>query len=154
MVHFGIYFCELSYSFIDIRFNAVGIKRNGLFIFSYYYFKQYKFDAQKDYHYGIKEVFAYLEEHDSEFQRVEINTDVTEDHGILEPYIYYLYYHHIAPGTYDTKEMTTHLDKYYFMPVSVAPLLEATPIFVFPYGTQGNAYKVYQKGPGVYQVIQ
>lgn len=122
--------------------------------FSYYYFKQYKLDAQKDYHYGIKEVFVFLEEHDSEFQRVEINTDVTQDHGILEPYIYYLYYHHIAPGTYDTKEITTHLGKYYFMPVSVAPLLDATPIFVFPYGTQGNAYKVYQKEPGLYQVIQ
>jgi len=122
--------------------------------FSYYYFRQYKYDAQDDYHYGLKQVFEYLKTNDSKFTKVEINTNPIGDQGILVPYIYYLFYNKIEPGSYDVNSMTTHIGKYYFMDLKNESIKDIVPIMELPFGKYGFSYKIYETEPGVFRVTK
>ncbi len=154
----GIHFMLLNMAKLKVQklllYTVIIIISISTLNFSYYYFRQYKYDAQVDYHYGVKEVFAYLKDNEEKFTKVEINTSLDDDKGINEPYIYYLFYNKIVPGSYNTNTMTAHLGKYYFTTVNSDSLKDVSPVFVFPFGKDGLSYKIYGNTDGVYVVTK
>jgi 4-amino-4-deoxy-L-arabinose transferase-like glycosyltransferase len=154
----GVVFLSIGYWFLQEQITSLKLKRYinytivilslfGCFQFSYFYFGDYSESVKGQYQYGIQEMFTYLRENESKFDKVEII-------DINQPYIYKLFFEPMKLEQYNPKTMTSNIGKYYFGGVNKAGLSGKPTIYEVKDTKKNVWFKVYEYQPRWYIVTR
>ena len=154
----AIVFAAIGFWYIWHNIDSIKIKRflgTGILVislfstfqFSHYYFGQYSQNQKSNFQYGIRQMLVYLQQNDSQFDKVEIA-------DINQPYIYKLFF---EPRNFDAinpKTMDRQIGKYYFGGVNKAGLSQKTIIKTIEDEMGQTWFNIYEFQPRWYIVVR